>query len=58
MRSELCKEDPSVDMVLGNITTTGGDVWKQTGEDGKGRDDPTRESDFEMEQVKETSKEA
>jgi len=49
MKLELREEDPSVNMVLRSGINTGGDVLKQTREDGKGRDALTREPDFEME---------
>jgi len=58
MRLELREEDPSVKIVLRSGVTTGGDARKQPGEDGKGRDAPTKEPELEIEQVKGMTKEA
>jgi len=58
MKSELCEEDPSVNMVLRSDATIGGDVRKQPRDEGKGHDDPTREPNLEIEQVKGMSNEA
>lgn len=58
MRSEPREEDSSVNMVMSNGATTGGDVRKQPGEDVKAHNAPTNEPDFEMEHEKGMSKEA
>lgn len=58
MRSEPHEGDPSLNMVLRSSVTTGGDVRKQPGEDGKGHNAPTREPNLEIEKVKGMSKEA
>jgi len=57
-RLELRKEDPSVKMVSRSGITIGGDARKQPGEDGQGRDAPTKEPELEIEQVKGMAKEA
>lgn len=58
MTLEPCEGDPSINMVLRSDTTTGGDARKQPRDDEKGRDDPIRKPDLEIEQVKGMSKEA
>lgn len=58
MKSEPLKEDPRVNMVLRSGIAIKGDAWKQSAEDKKGHDAPTREIEFEVEQVKKMPKEA
>lgn len=58
MRSKPCEEDPNINMVLRSGTTIGGDVRKQLGDDGKGRDAPIGEPNLEIEYVRGMSKEA
>lgn len=58
MRSELCKEDPNVNMVLRSGVTIREDKGKQIEEDTWVRKAPTKEPKFDLERAKETFMEA
>ena len=58
MRSEPCKEGPSVNMVLRSGATTREYARKQCRRDSEVCGAPTKEPNFEMEHEKGTSKEA
>ena len=58
MRSEPCKEDPNMNMMLRSGETIGEDKGKQLEEDTWVRKAPTKEPKFDLECAKETFMEA
>lgn len=58
MRSELCEEEPNMNMMLRSGATTGEDKGKQPEEDTWVRKAPTKETKFDLEHARETFMEA